>query len=189
MNMRLKKSSRIVPTQSQRTEPASVIIFTDGACIGNPGQGGYGVVLVDGLRRIELSGGFRLTTNNRMELMAAIVGLETLQVQSKVKIYTASKYVQEGIGRGWARSWRASGWRRRKGTRTNSDLWDRVLKRCDYHDVEFIWVPGHSGSAENERCDWLATQAARRDNLIVDLGYQAAKMSLKGADAQLAFAL
>src|SRR2546421_12989680 len=109
-NMRLKKSRRIVQAEAQRTESASVIIFTDGACIGNPGQGGYGVVLVDGLRRIELSGGFRLTTNNRMELMAAIVGLETLQVQSKVKIYTASKYVQEGIGRGWARNWRASGW-------------------------------------------------------------------------------
>jgi len=186
--MRLKKSSRIVQAESQRTESASVIIFTDGACIGNPGQGGYGVVLVDGLLRMELSGGFRLTTNNRMELMAAIVGLETLPLQSKVAIYTDSKYVQEGIGRSWARNWRANDWRRRNGTRTNSDLWDRLLELCDHHEVEFIWLPGHSGNGENERCDWLATQAARHDHLRVDLGYQPAKMSLKGADAQLAFA-
>ena len=158
--------------ESQRTESASVIIFTDGACIGNPGQGGYGVVLLDGLRRIEFSGGFRLTTNNRMELMAAIVGLETLQLQSKVTIYTDSKYLQEGIGRGWARSWHANGWRKKKGTRTNCDLWDRLLKLCDHHDVEFIWLPGHSGNGENERCDWLATHAARRDHLPVDLGYR-----------------
>ena len=175
--------------ESQRTEPASVIIFTDGACIGNPGQGGYGVVLVDGPRRIELSGGFRLTTNNRMELMAAIVGLETVRLQSKVAIYSDSKYVQEGIGRGWARTWRASGWRNRNGTRVNSDLWDRLLELCDHHDVKVFWLPGHSGNWENERCDWLATQAARRDNLRVDLGYQPTKMSLKGGDAQLAFAL
>ena len=99
-------------------------------------------------------------------------GLETLPLQSKVAIYTDSKYVQEGIGRSWARNWRANDWRRRNGTRTNSDLWDRLLELCDHHEVEFIWLPGHSGNGENERCDWLATQAARRDHLGVDLGYR-----------------
>ena len=103
-------------------------MFTDEACIGNAGPGGYGVVVLQGEYRTELSGGFRVTTNNRMELMAAIAGLEPLDRMSTVRVYTDSKYVQEGISRGWARSWRASGWRKEKGKRTNSDLWDRLLK-------------------------------------------------------------
>jgi ribonuclease HI len=172
-----------VRADSQRIEPASVIIFTDGACSGNPGQGGYGVVLVDGLRRIELSGGFRLTTNNRMELMAAIVGLEALRLQSKVTICTDSKYVQEGIGRGWARSWRANGWRKKKGTRTNSDLWDRLLELCDHHDVEFVWLPGHCGNGENVGCDLVSSASGGTRQSACGLSLPTAK------DARLGFAL
>jgi ribonuclease HI len=151
----------------------NVSIYTDGACIGNPGPGGYGVVLIYGCHRKELSGGFRLTTNNRMEMMGAIIGLEALKDCCRVKLYSDSAYLVNAIEQGWAERWRANGWRRNKKERAvNSDLWARLLDVCEKHDVEFIWVKGHAGIAENERCDRLSFQAASQRGLPADDGYE-----------------
>ena len=151
----------------------SVTIYTDGACIGNPGPGGYGVVLLYDGRRSELSGGRSNTTNNRMELMAAIEGLGALKERCEVTLYSDSKYLVDAMGRGWARKWRANGWKRNKRERAlNPDLWEKLLALSDHHDVGFAWVRGHAGIAENERCDKLATEAARRSNLPADEGYE-----------------
>ena len=151
-----------------------VLIYTDGAAIGNPGPGGYGVVLrYDGHRK-ELSGGYRLTTNNRMELMACIKALEALKFDCSVVLYSDSRYVVDGITKGWAERWRARGWRRNERDRAeNVDLWARLLELCEKHDVEFRWVRGHTGNPDNERCDQLAAAAAGRRNLPPDRGYEA----------------
>lgn len=152
--------------------PASVQIHTDGACLGNPGLGGYGVVMRFGDRSRELSGGYRLTTNNRMELLAAIKGLEALNRPSQVVLYSDSKYVVDAIEKGWAVKWRANGWMRNKREKAvNPDLWATLLDLCAIHDVEFRWVRGHSGVADNERCDRLAVAAAKGKNLQEDRGY------------------
>ena len=152
----------------------NVIIYTDGACIGNPGPGGYGVVLLYGRHRMELSGGYRLTTNNRMELMGAIVGLETLKGKCQVTLYSDSQYLVKAMDQGWAARWRANDWRRNKKEKAlNPDLWARVLNLCEHHDVAFRWVRGHSGNLENERCDQLAFEAAERPDLPIDEGYDA----------------
>lgn len=138
-----------------------VTIFTDGACIGNPGPGGYGAVLIYGDHRRELSAGYSKTTNNRMELLAAIVALETLKEPCRVTIFSDSQYVVKGIEEGWAESWRRRGWRRKGGLAVNSDLWQRLLDLCgDKHEVAFKWVKGHAGIVDNERCDYLAMDAA-----------------------------
>ena len=138
-----------------------VIIYTDGACITNPGPGGYGVVLLYGKHRIELSGGYKLTTNNRMELMAAIEGLKALKEPCNVKLYSDSRYVVDGMDLGWAKKWKENNWRRTKSKKAiNTDLWDQLLSQCEKHKVEFIWVRGHAGNKENERCDQLAKQAS-----------------------------
>ncbi len=151
----------------------SIIIYTDGACRGNPGPGGYGVVLKYGEQRKELSGGFRLTTNNRMEIMAAICGLRALKERCSVIVYTDSQYLSNAINKGWARRWRANNWmRNRKDRAVNPDLWDELLKLCDRHDVVFKWVRGHSGNPENERCDALSVQASRGHDLPADEGYE-----------------
>ena len=151
-----------------------VTIYTDGACIGNPGPGGYGVVLLYGDHRRELSGGYRKTTNNRMEILAAISGLDALKERSRVTIYSDSQYLVKAIEQGWARRWRSNGWRRgKKAKALNPDLWDRLLGLCEYHDVEFAWVRGHSGNPENERCDQLAVVAAHQSELLADEGYEA----------------
>jgi ribonuclease HI len=151
-----------------------VTIYTDGACIGNPGPGGYGVVLLYGEHRRELSGGYRKTTNNRMEILAAIVGLETLKYRCRVTLHSDSEYLVKAIEEGWAKRWRGNDWRRNKRERAlNPDLWGRLLDLCDSHEVEFKWVRGHAGIPENERCDQLATQAARQPDLLVDEGYEA----------------
>lgn len=150
-----------------------VVIYTDGACVGNPGPGGYGVVLLDDSRRVEISGGFRLTTNNRMEMMAAIVGLEALNGQCRVTVYTDSQYLVNAIMRGWARRWKANDWYRNKDQKAqNIDLLNRLLDLCDQHDVEFVWVRGHAGNPENERCNYLARNAAQQKNLLPDRGYE-----------------
>ncbi len=150
-----------------------VTIYTDGACIGNPGPGGYGVVILYGNRRKELSGGFRRTTNNRMEMLAAIVALDTLRESCRVALYSDSKYVVDSMEQGWATRWRANGWRRSKKEKAqNPDLWDRLLTLYEAHDVQFRWVRGHAGVPENERCDQLATEAANQPNLPVDDGYE-----------------
>ncbi len=146
-----------------------VVIYTDGGCIGNPGPGGYGVVLLYGKTRKELSGGFRLTTNNRMELMACIRGLKTLKPKSTVVLYSDSKYIVDSIREGWAEQWRANRWMRTKREKAeNSDLWALLLGLCDKHDVQFVWVEGHAGNPENERCDRLSIVAARKRNLPPD---------------------
>ncbi len=149
-----------------------VIIYTDGACQGNPGPGGYGVVLKWGEVRKELSAGFSRTTNNRMELRAAIAGLEALKERCRVTLYSDSEYLVKAIEEGWARKWRANGWRRGKaGKALNPDLWTRLLELCDQHQVEFRWVRGHAGNPENERCDQLAVNAAQTPGLPPDEGY------------------
>ncbi|MGL5034303.1 MAG: ribonuclease HI [Microcystaceae cyanobacterium] len=151
----------------------SIIIYTDGACIGNPGPGGYGVVLLHNEEREELSGGYRLTTNNRMEMMAAIAGLEALAKASSVTLYSDSQYLVDAMTKGWAKRWRANGWKRNaKDMAKNPDLWERLLKLCQHHEVKFIWVRGHSGNKENERCDRLAVAASRSKDLLTDEGYK-----------------
>lgn len=150
-----------------------VIIYTDGACTGNPGPGGYGVVLMYGGHRRELSGGYRRTTNNRMELMGPIKGLESLNQSCRVTLYSDSQYVVEGIEKGWAKRWRTNNWMRNKREQAiNPDLWGRLLDLCETHDVEFRWVKGHAGDQVNERCDQLAVQAARQKELPADEGYE-----------------
>jgi ribonuclease HI len=153
-------------------ERKQVEIFTDGACTGNPGPGGYGVILAYGEKRRELSGGYRLTTNNRMEIMAAIAGLEALRYPCKVTLYSDSQYLVNGIVKGWAKRWRANGWMRNKDeAAVNPDLWGRLLDLCAIHDVAFSWVRGHDGHVENERCDRLSVGAAAGKDLPVDSGY------------------
>jgi len=150
-----------------------VTIFTDGACLGNPGPGGYGVVLQYGVHRKELSGGFRRTTNNRMELMGAIVALESLTESCQVSLYSDSRYVVESYSSGAAKRWRANGWMRdRKNPALNTDLWERLLIACTRHQVEMKWVEGHAGHPENERCDQLSVQAAKTNGLPPDTNYE-----------------
>ncbi len=134
-----------------------VEVFTDGACSGNPGPGGWGVVLRYGEHEKELSGGEKSTTNNRMELTAAIKGLEALKESCRVLLVTDSKYVADGIEKGWAESWRKNGWRKAdKKPALNPDLWEQLLDLLEKHTVNIKWVKGHAGHAENERCDKLA---------------------------------
>lgn len=136
-----------------------VEIFTDGACSGNPGPGGWGVVLRFGTVEKELSGGEKDTTNNRMELTAAIMGLSALKESCNVRLVTDSKYVADGITKGWAASWRKNGWRKAdKKPALNPDLWEKLLDLIEKHDVTIDWVKGHAGHPENERCDKLAVE-------------------------------
>jgi ribonuclease HI len=158
-------------------EPSSEIkkveIFTDGACTGNPGPGGYGTILRSGDKTVELSAGYRKTTNNRMELMAVITGLQKLRYRCKVILYTDSKYVANGIDLGWAKKWRSNNWRKATGgIALNSDLWGTLLELCDMHDIKFVWVKGHAGHPENERCDQLSVAAAHSPNLLRDEIYE-----------------
>ena len=134
-----------------------VEVFTDGACSGNPGPGGWGAVLRYKQHEIELSGGESETTNNRMELTAVIKALEKLNEPCLVTLTTDSKYVSDGISKGWARSWQKNGWKKAdKKPALNSDLWQSLLELCDRHEVKIVWVKGHAGHPENERCDRLA---------------------------------
>jgi ribonuclease HI len=147
-----------------------IIIYTDGSARGNPGPGGFGVVMLSGSHRKELSQGFKLTTNNRMELLAAVVGLEALKVKPcKVTIYTDSKYVADSVEKRWVFNWVKSNFKGKK----NSDLWRRFLMAYENHFVKFIWVKGHANIPGNERCDQLAVEASFQSNLPDDVGYQA----------------
>ncbi len=149
-----------------------VLVYTDGACTNNPGPGGYGVVLLYGDKRKELSGGFQRTTNNRMELMAVIKGLETLKEPCVVRLYSDSKYVVDAIEKGWLTSWKLKNWKRgKKDDVLNVDLWKRIDKLLSIHDVKFIWIKGHNANKENERCDLLARNAIVSGELEEDLGY------------------
>lgn len=148
-------------------------VWTDGACPGNPGPGGYGIVFSCGQEKRAKSGGFSRTTNNRMEIMAAIVALETLPRESRAVLYTDSQYVVEAIEKGWAERWRSNGWMRNKKEKAiNPDLWRRLLKLCEEHDVKFKWIRGHHAQKENEWCDQLAVAAAHRPDLPDDVGYE-----------------
>ena len=154
-------------------EMTPILIYTDGACIGNPGPGGYGVVIIADGKRTEFSQGYRLTTNNRMELLAAIIGLGSLKRPALVKLHTDSKYISDAINLGWADTWRAKGWRKTgRGKILNPDLWKQFMNLLDLHKVELIWVKGHAGNKENERCDYLAVSAANQPVLLVDHGYE-----------------
>ena len=156
-----------------RPSNGTVNIYTDGGCINNPGPGGYGIVIIRSGQRTELTGGYRLTTNNRMELMACIVGLQQLNSPSKVTLCSDSRYVVDGISKGWAQKWHDNNWMRNKRERAeNTDLWQQLLDLCRDHTVEFDWVRGHSGNPENERCDQLAKQSALRPNLPPDTRYE-----------------
>ncbi len=135
-----------------------VDIYTDGACSGNPGPGGYGVILSASGTEKELSGGEAATTNNRMELTAAIVGLSALKRPCEVTLYSDSKYLVDAIQKGWAKSWKSRGWRRSGNEPAlNPDLWQQLLDLLEIHQVTFVWVKGHAGHPQNERCDQLAT--------------------------------
>ena len=146
-----------------------IIIFTDGAASGNPGPGGYGVVMKYGKHRKEFSGGFRLTTNNRMELLAVIVALEQLKYDgSPATIYSDSKYVCDPVNKKWLFDWERKGFKKKK----NPDLWRRFLPLLRKHNLELVWIKGHNNISENERCDRLAVEASRQADLPVDEGYE-----------------
>ncbi len=147
-----------------------IIIFTDGAAKGNPGPGGYGVILKYKDKRKEMSQGYHMTTNNRMELLAVIVGLEAIKQPGwKVRIYSDSKYVVDAVTKGWLWTWQKTGFKKKK----NVDLWQRFIPLFKKHHVEFKWVKGHAGHSENERCDRMAVAAAESDKLLNDPGFSA----------------
>ena len=150
-----------------------VNLYTDGACSGNPGKGGYGAILTFNGHEKVMSEGFILTTNNRMELLAAIVGLEALKEPCKVTLYSDSKYLVDAIVNGWVYSWKKKGWKKSDGKKAlNPDLWERILVQLKIHEVEFVWIKGHAGHEYNERCDELAVNAYNSTNLIHDEIYE-----------------
>ncbi len=146
-----------------------IVIYTDGSSKGNPGPGGYGAILLSGKHRKELSGGYRKTTNNRMELLAVIVALEQIKVpDADVLVFSDSKYVVDAVEKGWVFAWEKKGFAKKK----NIDLWKRFLKIYRKYKVRFEWVKGHDGNEFNERCDTLAVKAAEGENLAIDKGYE-----------------
>lgn len=146
-----------------------VTIYTDGAARGNPGPGGYGIILMSGPHRKELSAGYRFTTNNRMELLAVIIALETLKIEgSEVTVFTDSRYVADAVTNGWIYTWIK---KRFKGKK-NPDLWLRFLEVYKKHNVKFIWLKGHNDNTHNEYCDHLAVTASLQPDLQEDAGYQ-----------------
>ena len=146
-----------------------ITLYTDGACSGNPGQGGYGLVLMSGNHRKELSAAYRLTTNNRMELLSVIVGLECLKKEkTAITVYSDSKYVVDAVEKKWVFTWEKKNF----GKKKNPDLWIRFLKLYRKHTVKFIWIKGHADNKENERCDELAVKAAGGEDLKIDSWYE-----------------
>ena len=140
-----------------------VTIYTDGACSGNPGPGGWGTILKYGEKIKEISGGEEKTTNNRMELTAVITGLSCLKEPCSVEIVTDSKYIVDAVTKGWAEKWKANGWMRTKKDKAlNPDLWEKLLKLLSVHEVQFVWVKGHAGHPENERCDAMAVAESKK---------------------------
>ena len=155
---------------------SQINIYTDGAARGNPGPGGYGVVLEYKGHIKELSQGFKLTTNNRMELLAVIIGLESIkEYNHKIMIFSDSKYVVEAVNQGWVFEWEKKRYKKKK----NSDLWKRFLQIYRQHNVSFTWIKGHAGHSKNERCDQLAVNASNSNNLISDLGYEESQNNQK----------
>ncbi len=166
---------KILTRQKNALEAGRTVVYTDGGCEGNPGVGGYGIVIMHGEDRQELSGGFRHTTNNRMELMACIVSLEAIEEGTSVALFSDSAYTINGIEKGWAVRWRSNGWQRRERNQLvpakNADLWSRLLDLCDTHSVTFEKVKGHAGVPENERCDELSTEMMQKEDLSEDTGF------------------
>lgn len=147
-----------------------VTIYTDGACSGNPGPGGYGTVLIYNGSRKELSGGFLNTTNNRMEITAVIKGLEALKQPCRVTVYSDSKYVVDAFEKGWLNNWQKNNWRKSNKEKVlNIDLWQRLLELMAVHNVSFKWVKGHQENKENNRCDELAVLASKQTELLEDI--------------------
>jgi len=150
----------------------TITIYTDGSAKGNPGNGGYGAVMMSGKHKKELSEGFRLTTNNRMELLSVIVALEVIKTPgADVQVFSDSKYVVDSVEKGWVFNWEKKGFKGKK----NVDLWLRFLKVFPKHNIKFNWVKGHAGNEYNEICDRLAVNAADSDNLLIDEGYEKSK--------------
>ncbi len=139
-----------------------VTIYTDGACSGNPGPGGYGVILMYGDKKKEISGGEAMTTNNRMELMGVITGLTVLKEPCRVTLYTDSSYVVNAVNQGWLYGWKKKNWKKKGGDVKNPDLWQRVLELIGRHDVTFVWVKGHAENEYNNRCDELAVMERQK---------------------------
>lgn len=166
------------------SEIPDIELYSDGGAEPNPGKGGFGVILSYKGRRKEFYQGYKLTTNNRMELMGVIVGLEKLKTKSNVRVFTDSQYVINGITKGWAVKWKENNWFRKKNEKAlNSDLWDRLLNEVAKHNVQFNWVKGHSGHPENERCDTLATLALSSNELIEDTGFNLEETTTNGIEA------
>ena len=141
----------------------TVDIYTDGACSGNPGPGGWGAILMYGEHKKELSGGEAHTTNNRMELLAVISALELLKEPCRINLYSDSQYIINAMTKGWAEKWRSNGWmRNKKEAASNPDLWERLMKLCEEHDVNFIWVKGHAQNKYNNRCDEMAVEQSQK---------------------------
>ena len=172
---------KAIPSKSSapgRTDPGTkpedeIDIWTDGACSSNPGPGGYGIVFRSRGKTWEKTGGFRLTTNNRMELMGVIAALESLPANCTVTLYSDSQYLVNSIAKGWAEGWQARGWIKKGGQAVpNADLWKRLLELYSRHNVDIRWIKGHNGSAENERCDEMAVAEAAKRNLPEDKGYK-----------------
>ena len=153
---------------------ADIAIYTDGGCSNNPGPGGYGAVIVAAGRQVEVSGGYRLTTNNRMEMMAAIVALRRFETSAEsIQLYSDSSYLVNGIKKGWVVKWQRNGWKKSDGGDVlNIDLWQELIRLTAKGNVNFQWVKGHAGNALNERCDRLAVSFARKEGLPVDYEYE-----------------
>lgn len=171
---KLRPAKKPAPQVQQETDAGTIVVYTDGGAINNPGPGGYGIVIDAGTSRRELSGGYRLTTNNRMEMMAAIVALRELKGSGKkVHLYSDSSYLVNSIEKGWVRKWRSNGWRKSDGKPVlNVDLWKDLLGLLGEIAVRFIWVKGHAGNELNERCDRLAVSSARMPGLPADHTYE-----------------
>lgn len=172
-NSRGKKKNRREDIEKRESD---ITIYTDGGCINNPGPGGYGAVIVEKGKKQEISGGFRLTTNNRMEMMAAIMALRHFTGRREtISLFSDSSYLVNAINKGWLKKWQANGWKKSDGGDVlNADLWCEILQLLENTRVHFHWVKGHAGNPLNERCDRLAVTSARKKNLPVDEGYEQA---------------
>lgn len=176
VNKKAKSEKKNGPAQSLPTQGVDdhIYIYTDGGCSGNPGPGGYGTVILDGDDYQEFSEGFQRTTNNRMELLACLVGLQMLKSNEKpVQIFSDSSYVVNSVTKGWVAGWHKRGWRKSDGEQaSNIDLWKIMLELCSEFRVTFTWVKGHAGHELNERCDRLAVAASQKLHLKIDKGFQ-----------------
>lgn len=173
-NLNKKRSQNAGISAEKNITPDGVVVYTDGGSINNPGPGGFGIVIEEKGTQREMSGGFRLTTNNRMEMMAAIVALKELQGRNKrIHLFSDSSYLVNGVTKGWARKWQKNGWRKSDGQEAlNRDLWEQLLLLLQKQKITFHWVKGHAGNPLNERCDQLAVAAAKSRPTEVDTEYE-----------------